>query len=113
MMRGFEEVEVMTPKAGPALILFTGLLKLAVLVRLKNSPRRCSAWDSAIGIERSKAISRLRWPGPRTSPTPLFPKSVSCGPVPFGASGAEVNAAAFRYPLRTRENIEPDITGLA
>src|SRR5579871_4087135 len=112
MMRGLVAVEVMTPKAGPALTLLIGLLKLAVLVRLKNSPRTLTRCDSVIGIVLSMAISMLRWPGPRTRPELLFPKSVSPGPVAFGARGAEVNAAALRYVLKTREYVDPEVVGL-
>ena len=36
------------------------------------------------------------WPGPRTIPTPEFPKSSSAIDVLLGACGARVNAAGFR-----------------
>ena len=38
-MRGLVAVDVITPNAGPELTLLFGLLKLVVLVKLKNSPR--------------------------------------------------------------------------
>src|ERR1700733_1432353 len=92
-MRGLLEVAVMMPKDAPELTVLLGLAKFGVLVRLKNSPRMRRLWDSTMGMLRSSAMSRLCWPGPRTRPTPLFPKSVSAELVPLGTSGAEVRRA--------------------
>src|SRR5450631_909150 len=103
MMRGLLDLAVIFPKEAPELTVLFGLAKLGVLVTLKNSALKWTLCDSTTRIVRSNARSMLRWPGPRTMPTPLLPKSVSEGLVPFGASGAEVNAAAFRYCPRTRE----------
>src|ERR1700733_12759733 len=108
-MRGLLEVAVMMPKDAPELTVLLGLAKFGVLVRLKNSPRMRRLWDSTMGMLRSSAMSRLCWPGPRTRPTPLFPKSVSAELVPLGTSGAEVKPAGSRYPPRTREWSEPDV----
>src|SRR5580704_3936578 len=97
MMRGLFDVAVMMPNDAPELTVLLGFAKFDEFVRLKNSARKCRLCYSTIGIVRSSAISMLRWPGPRTRPTPLLPKSVSADEVPLGASGAEVKAAAFRY----------------
>src|SRR6266568_3155695 len=103
MMRGLEDVDVITPNEGPLLTVLFGFPKFAVFVRLKISALNTNLLDSVTAIVRSNAISMLCCPGPRTRPTPLLPKSVSKGLVPLGASGAEVNAAGFRYWPRTRE----------
>src|ERR1017187_1529411 len=89
MMRGLFDFEVIFPKEGPKVTVLLGLLKFGVLVMLKNSVLKWIFCDSTTGIVRSNAMSMLRWPGPRTMPTPLFPKLVSAELVPFGASGAE------------------------
>src|ERR1035438_4249498 len=103
MIRGLFDVAVMMPNDAPELKVLLGFAKFDELVRSKTSARKCRLCDSTMGIVRSRAISMLRCPGPRTRPTPLLPKSVSADEVPFGASGAEANAAAFRYGLITRE----------
>jgi len=76
--------------------LLLGLATVGVFVRLKNSARSRRTAPSVTGKFRSTAMSKLCWPGPRATPTPLLPKPVSPGPLPFGASGAIVNAFGSR-----------------
>src|SRR5580692_10914075 len=113
MMRGLFAVDEIFPNADPVLSMRLGLEKLGVLVTLKNSMRANRRPARSSPNVRCSARSASRWPGPRTMPTPLLPKSVSPGPLPNGASGALMNPAGLRYPFSTRENVDPDVaTGL-
>jgi hypothetical protein len=86
-MRGLFDFAVIFPNAGPKFTMLSGFAKFGLLLILKNSARKWILCDSLVGIVRSTAISISRWLGPRTIPTPLLPKAVSSGLVPFGASG--------------------------
>ena len=98
MMRGFEDADVITPnRQGPALMLLIRIVEVRGVGQVEELAtniecvRFCNAGSFARTPCRDCA-GQDREP----VPTPLFPKSVSRGPVPFGASGAEVNAAALR-----------------
>src|SRR5262245_9697468 len=79
MIRGLTAVDEITPKfAAETLVL--GLLNCVVLKALKNSERnsRLALSPSALSDVRLMSVrSKFLWSGPKTVPTPLFPKAVA------------------------------------
>jgi len=109
MMRGFDEVAVISPNAGlpppPKSVL--GFANFGVFVKLKNSARNWSELDSVTGKFRWIPKSRLSWFGPRKIPTPQSPN-----PLPSPINGTVVNAAGLKYPFRRLVN-DPEDAGFA
>src|SRR5579862_5182054 len=72
--RGFVLVVLMTPKLfGPAFCAVPGLPNCGWFAMLKNSARNCNVWRSVILVVLIADKSKLTWPGPRRTPSPVLP----------------------------------------
>src|ERR1700679_2619160 len=90
--------------AVPALKLF-GLANCGVLNALKNSARKSKPKRSVNRVLFIATISKLRWSGPLTDPTPIFPNAVPPSAVITGGLAIQ---ATFKKSLR-RLSTDPDV----
>src|SRR5262245_21214823 len=85
MIRGFTAVDVIAAKADDETVV-PGLLNCVVLKTLKNSARNSMlalSRSGLSGVRLMRAISKFRWSGPKTMPTPLLPKLVATPSLPI------------------------------
>src|SRR5262245_24077918 len=103
MILGLTAVDEITPKVA-AETLVLGLLNCVVLKALKNSDRnsRLELSPSALSdVLLMSTRSRFLWSGPKTMPTPLFPKAVARPSSPItGQIAAPVALRKMQFRLK-------------
>ena len=95
-------------KEAPAFKLL-GFANCAVLKALKNSARKSRPKRSVSRVCFITTMSKLRWSGPRTAPTPIFPNAV---PPSVVMTGGLVMQLMFRK-LSIRSVTEPGVASCA